>query len=92
MAYGQDRLEPLLWSSTKHLRQGDSHDALIELLEEFVDNEQHAKINDPVKRAFLQRDVWLVLNWLSETRPKDPRKSGASRNVYACYSLSWLGN
>jgi hypothetical protein len=33
-------------------------------LEEFVKNKGEKLIDDPLKRALLQRDLWLVFNWL----------------------------
>src|SRR5262245_3888911 len=34
--YGTDRLEPLIWLETKFLFQGESHERLVKLLDEFV--------------------------------------------------------
>jgi hypothetical protein len=61
--YGRDRLEPLLWHGTKHLRNGPSHEQAVALLEEFVSGQGEKLIGDPLKRAILQRDLWLVFNW-----------------------------
>ena len=63
-AYGQDRLEPLLWRSSKHLLEERSNKRAIALLEEFLQNKGEKLIDDPLKRALLQRDLWLVFNWL----------------------------
>jgi hypothetical protein len=65
--YGQDRLEPLLWNQSRYLLSGPSGDRARAVLEEFVRERGEKLIDDPVKRAILQRDLWLVANWLSET-------------------------
>ena len=63
-AYGQDRLEPLLWRASKHLLEEDSNKRAVALLEEFLKNKGEKLIDDPLKRALLQRDLWLVFDWL----------------------------
>lgn len=62
--YGQDRLEPLLWAKSKHLLEERSNRQATALLEEFLANKSEKLIDDPLKRAILQRDLWLVFNWL----------------------------
>jgi hypothetical protein len=62
--YGQDRLEPLLWAHSKHLLEERSHGRAMAVLEEFFKNKGEKLIDDPLKRALLQRDLWLVFNWL----------------------------
>jgi hypothetical protein len=61
-AYGQDRLEPLLWAGSRHLLEGPSHKQAVALLEEFVKTNGEKLVKDPLKRAMLQRDLWLVFN------------------------------
>jgi hypothetical protein len=63
-AYGQDRLEPLLWGGSKHLLEGESHKRAVALLAEFLKNKREKLVEDPLKRAVLQRDLWLLFNWL----------------------------
>ena len=71
-AYGQDRLEPLLWADSKHLLEARSNERASALLEEFVSNNGEKLIDDPLKRAVLQRDLWMVFNWLDRRRhPND---------------------
>jgi hypothetical protein len=62
-AYGHDRLEPLLWLGTKHLLEPRSCDRAVALLDEFLQKKGERLIDDPLKRAVLQRDLWLVFNW-----------------------------
>jgi hypothetical protein len=63
-AYGQDRLEPLLWLGSNHLLEGPSHNQAFAVLEEFVKNNGEKLVTDPLKRAMLQRDLWLLFNWV----------------------------
>jgi hypothetical protein len=62
--YGQDHLEPLLWGGSKHLLEDPSRKRAVALLEEFLKNNGEKLVEDPLKRAVLQRDLWLVFNWL----------------------------
>jgi hypothetical protein len=64
--YGRDRLEPLLWRGSRHLLAGESHDRLIRVLDEFNKGGE-SLIANPVKRAMLQRDLWLVFSWLESS-------------------------
>jgi hypothetical protein len=62
--HGHDRFEPLLWLASKHLLEGPSHDRAVKLLQEFNDKEGEKLIEDPLKRALLQRDLWMAASWL----------------------------
>src|SRR5262249_10859010 len=76
-AYGTDRLEPLLWTRSKHLLRGKSKDSAVELLEELIRKKVDAVIDGAVKRAMLQRDLWLVFTRLAlppETFEGDPAR------------------
>lgn len=72
-SYGEDRLEPLLWSESKYLLEGKTADRAAAVLGEFLRDKGEALIDDPLKRAILQRDLWLVSNWLAG-KPDDDRK------------------
>ena len=61
--YGRDRFEPLLWRGSRHLLGGDSHLRLHSVLAEF-NRGGAALVQDPLERAMLQRDLWLVFSWL----------------------------
>jgi hypothetical protein len=83
--YGQDRIEPLLWPESNHLLVGASHDRAIALLNEFVEKQGERLIDDPRKRAVLQRDLWLVFHWLA--RNEDRIDQGSSR-ARLCVSVA----
>jgi hypothetical protein len=67
-AYGHDRLEPLLWHQTKHVLEGRANDRAVAVLKEFINDRGENLVADPVKRAILQRDLWLVFSWLEYNR------------------------
>jgi hypothetical protein len=62
--YGRDRIEPLLWLGSRHLLQGPSHERAVQLLNEFLARQGEEQVGDPLKRALLQRDLWMVYSWL----------------------------
>lgn len=63
--YGEDDLDPLLWPKSKHLSTGDHHKHVIEVLDQFLANDGHTLIKDPLKRVILQHDLWAVFDWLA---------------------------
>lgn len=71
IVYGHDRLDPLLWAETEHLLVGPSRDAALNVLQEFLETHGEKLIDDPVKRAVLQRDLWAIFDWLAG--PNDSR-------------------
>lgn len=64
--YGHDRLEPLLWRESDYLLKGPSSEKAISALEEFNRTNAESLVDDPVKRAMFQRDLWHVANWIAE--------------------------
>jgi hypothetical protein len=73
-SYGEDRLEPLLWMDSDHLLGGASARRAVAVLNEFVRSKGETLIDDPLKRAMLQRDLWLVFNWLARKPDDEARK------------------
>jgi hypothetical protein len=65
-SYGHDRLDPLLWKDTKYLIEGKPHERSIAVLDEFLAKEGEKLIENPLKRAILQRDLWTVFDWAAE--------------------------
>jgi hypothetical protein len=72
--YGADSLDPLLWGSSKHLLAQPSHQRAMRVLDQFLQSHAENLINDPVKRAMLQRDLWAVFDW---SVAREPEKEGA---------------
>jgi hypothetical protein len=74
--YGHDRLDPYLWRDTKHLLEGDSHKRAIVVLDEFLASHGENLVKDPLRRAFLQRDLWAVFDWTTESHEKKHQATG----------------
>jgi hypothetical protein len=81
--YGHDELDPLLWSETKHLLVGPSHQQAIKLLDEFLSVNGSALITDPLKRAMLQRDLWAIFDWSADISPSYQREAQALQSKLA---------
>jgi hypothetical protein len=62
-ALGRDEVDPLLWPRTTHLLTGSSHEDAVRLLDEFLTHDGDKLIEDPLKRAVLQHDLWTVFEW-----------------------------
>ena len=73
-AYGHDRLEPLLWEDSEYLLKGEQAHRAVAVLEEFLREKGETRSEDPVKRAVLQRDLWLVANWLAGKSDADAKR------------------
>jgi hypothetical protein len=63
--YGDDELDPLLWPHSKYLLAGERHKQVVALLDEFIANDGHKLIKDPLRRTIFQRDLWSVFDWLA---------------------------
>ncbi|HTL27628.1 MAG TPA: hypothetical protein VL282_00340 [Tepidisphaeraceae bacterium] len=64
--FGDDTIDPLLWTSTHHLLDDESHKKTIDVLDEFLATHGERLIADPLKRAVLQRDLWAVFDWAAQ--------------------------
>jgi hypothetical protein len=63
---GADSLDPPLWPETEHLLAGSSHQQALRVLDEFLRTHAENLIQDPIKRALLQHDLWAVFDWSVE--------------------------
>jgi hypothetical protein len=61
--YGEDSLDPMLWRESEHLLSQPSHGLALGVLDEFLRTHAETLIQDPLKRAILQRDLWAVFDW-----------------------------
>jgi len=69
--YGTDELDPLLWFDTTHLLNGHSHRWAVNVLDEFLSIHAENLIEDPLKRAMFQRDLWAVFDWAASQTASD---------------------
>jgi hypothetical protein len=63
--FGLDELDILYWARTKHLLDGPSHQNALAVLDEFIATHGERLVQDPLKRAWLQRDLWELFDWLA---------------------------
>ncbi len=61
--YGVDHLEPPLWRDSKHLFQEPKAKLVDDQLRDLIRSQDDPCFRDPLKRAILQRDLWLVASW-----------------------------
>ena len=69
-----DALDPPLWFHSKHLLAQPSHARILRILDEFLETHGERLIQDPGKRAMLQRDLWAVFDWSVEREPNRPEE------------------
>jgi hypothetical protein len=74
--YGADSLDPLLWRDTKHLLVQPSHGRALRVLDHFLQTHAENLIQDSLKRAILQRDLWAVFDWSVQREPDDEGEPG----------------
>ena len=76
--YGDNELDPLVWMDSEHLLVGGSHQRALRVLDEFLAADHQRLIEDPLKRAVLQHDLWGLFDWLADPEcvafPKQKRK------------------
>lgn len=70
--YGATELDPLLWFDTTYLLEGTSYEQTIEVLDEFLNSHAETLVQDPLRRAVFQRDLWAVFDWLAWQRDPFP--------------------
>ena len=87
--YGADALDPLLWNNTQHLLAGDSHRRALACLDEFLRSHGERAVEDRLKRAILQRDLWAVFDWTASNDDlPEQRRELESRLAVAIHRLA----
>lgn len=73
--YGGEELDPYVRVETRHLIEGPSHDEAVKLLDDFLQQHAELLVRDPLKRAWMQRDLIAIYNWLvdADTEQKSNR-------------------
>ncbi|MHB8968848.1 MAG: hypothetical protein ACYC3X_02460 [Pirellulaceae bacterium] len=61
---GGDTMSLLAWPQTRYYSERETFARAEPLLEEFISTHGERLIDDPLKRAFLQRDLWAVFDHL----------------------------
>jgi hypothetical protein len=63
-SYHALELDAFLWPNrSTYLRFGEPHKTALAVLDEFLAKEGEKLVREPVKRAFMQRDLWAVFDW-----------------------------
>jgi plasmid stabilization system protein ParE len=87
--YGADALDLLLWNNTHYLLTGDSHRRALACLDEFLRSHGERAVEDPLKRAILQRDLWAVFDWTARNDDlPEQRRELESRLAVAIHRLA----
>ncbi len=60
---GSDTVDPLLWANTKFLREPRSRRLAVKSLDDFLKVHAEQLIEEPIKRAVFQHDLWAVFDW-----------------------------
>ena len=71
---GYDELDPLLWWQTKYLLTNPANRRALAVLDEFLSTHGERVIDDPLKRAILQRDLWAIFDWTTQLQESTPEK------------------
>jgi len=96
--YGLDELDILYWGTTTNLLAGASHQQALAVLDKFISTQGEKLVQDPLKKALLQRDLWALFDWvtppLSFSRAKfaKERRELASRLAVAIRRLELTTN
>jgi hypothetical protein len=72
VAFSHGQLDLLYWSNTKHLLSGPSHENALSAMDNFIRSRAAAKVKDPLERAWLQRDIWALFDWVASAAPESP--------------------
>lgn len=78
--FGLDELDILYWRTTKHLLEGLSQQNALVVLDEFIATHGERLVRDPLKRAWLQRDLWELFDWSAKSF-REPDTLGARREL-----------
>ena len=83
--YGEDSLDPMLWRESEHLLSQPSQGLALGVMDEFLRTHAETLIQDPLKRAMLQRDLWAVFDWSTQqySAPGRPRYKDEKRALQA---------
>jgi hypothetical protein len=63
---GQDEVDPLIWRSSRHILAGPAYGQAVGTLNELFTGEGSRLVEDPVKRAVFQHDLWAIFDWLAD--------------------------
>jgi hypothetical protein len=75
--FGLDELDILFWFRTSYLLTEPSRSNALAVLDEFISTHGEQLVRDPLKRAWLQRDLWELFDWSAKPfREPDQARAG----------------
>ena len=81
--YGLDEMDILYWGMTTNLLAGVSHQQALAVLDEFISTHGEKLVQDPLKKALLQRDLWALFDWAAVPLAFHPAKFAKERRELA---------
>jgi CubicO group peptidase (beta-lactamase class C family)/glyoxylase-like metal-dependent hydrolase (beta-lactamase superfamily II) len=82
-------LDAFLWPNrSTYLRFGEPHKTALAVLDEFLAKDGEKLVRKPIKRAFLQRDLWAVFDWTRSWHIDVPGRNLRSRLAKAIQRLA----
>jgi len=80
--YDQEGLEPVFVRRSRFLTEGVTHREALERLDEFLEQNAETFIDDPLKRAILQRDLWAVFVMTADPLlPRQPQRRDVQKRL-----------
>ena len=72
--YGLGEMDILYWGTTTNLLGGASHQQALAVLDEFISMHGEKLVQEPLKKALLQRDLWALFDWTADPLAFHPAK------------------
>jgi hypothetical protein len=81
--FGPEELDLPLGPDTDKLLSGPRHGEALSLLDAFIGKDQGSLVNDPLRRAVLQRDLWEAFDWVANPAGDHPTERRALQHKLA---------
>ena len=88
-------MDILYWATTTNLLTGASHQQALDVLDKFLNTNGEKLIQDPLKKALLQRDLWALFRLgrhMAKRNHKTERKDLLRRLAFAIQRLELTTN
>jgi hypothetical protein len=73
--YGENEVDPLYWPETRYLLDGAVNKRAVKLLDGFNHGQAAGSMKDPIRRAWLQRQLWALFDHLVNVDIEAPSPS-----------------
>jgi hypothetical protein len=88
-SYHAFELDAFLWPNrSTYLRFGEPHKTALLVLDEFLAKDGEKLVREPIKRAFLQRDLWALFDWTRSWHTDVPGRDLRTRLAKAIQRLA----